>query len=452
MNSKLSNFFRTGSQRTMLAKKNIIVSFFVKGISMIISLILVPLTINYINTTQYGIWLTLSSIIAWLSFFDIGFVNGLRNKFGEAKAKGNVTLARKYVSTTYAVLSIVFIIVWIVFFLINFFVNWSHVLNAPIEMTGELSRLALIVVSFFCFQYVLKIINVIMIADQRPAISASFDMLSQLLSLTLIFILTKFTKGSLVYLGFALGFSPVFVLVFSSLIMFSTKYKKFRPSLGFVDFFYAKDLIGLGYKFFIIQVAGIIQFQTTVLIIAQYFGSLQVTNYNIAFRLFGIMNMVFSIALTPLWSAVTDAYSKQDFGWIRKSVKRYFTLWVFIALIGGIVLILSNKVYELWIGKGIVSIDFRISFWLYIYFSIITFGSIYVSVLNGMGAIKIQYIFCIISPILFITISIILVKCFNLGIQSIIIANIAANFNGFILAPLQYRKVFIRGKQGIWVK
>ena len=35
----------------------------------------------------YG--LTLSSIIGWFAFFDIGFGNGLRNKFAEAIAKGD---------------------------------------------------------------------------------------------------------------------------------------------------------------------------------------------------------------------------------------------------------------------------------------------------------------------------------------------------------------------------
>src|SRR5690606_17696637 len=108
MNNKLSGLYtkilqqiNRGQGRSVKAKKNIIASFFIKGLSIAISLVLVPITIDYINTSRYGIWLTLSSIVAWFSFFNIGLTQGLRNKFAEAKAKGEHELAQIYVSTTY---------------------------------------------------------------------------------------------------------------------------------------------------------------------------------------------------------------------------------------------------------------------------------------------------------------------------------------------------------------
>jgi len=81
------NFFTKGHQRTLDVKKNVLGSLLIKGVSIGISLLLVPLSIDYINKAQYGVWLTLSSLISWISFFDIGFTHGLRNKFAEAKAK-----------------------------------------------------------------------------------------------------------------------------------------------------------------------------------------------------------------------------------------------------------------------------------------------------------------------------------------------------------------------------
>jgi O-antigen/teichoic acid export membrane protein len=58
-----------GDGRSVKVKKNILGLFLIKGGSIAISLILVPLTIHYINPSRYGIWLTLSSIIVWFSFF-----------------------------------------------------------------------------------------------------------------------------------------------------------------------------------------------------------------------------------------------------------------------------------------------------------------------------------------------------------------------------------------------
>src|SRR5690606_7162947 len=75
----------SGQERSIKAKKNIAISLAIKGVSICISFIMVPLTIDYINPSRYGIWLTLSSIVGWFSFFDVGLTQGLRNKFAEAK-------------------------------------------------------------------------------------------------------------------------------------------------------------------------------------------------------------------------------------------------------------------------------------------------------------------------------------------------------------------------------
>ena len=128
--------FVKGHERSVKAKKNIIASIFIKGFSIVISLLLVPIIINYINPTRYGIWITISSIVAWLSFFDIGLTQGLRNKFAEAKAKGDTHIAQVYVSTTFAILGLVFSGVWLVFILANQFIDWSKILNVGTEMKG----------------------------------------------------------------------------------------------------------------------------------------------------------------------------------------------------------------------------------------------------------------------------------------------------------------------------
>ena len=89
---KVSAYFTKGNERSVAVKKNIAVSLVLKCISILVSLQVVPLTIGYVNPTKYGIWLTLSSIIAWLSYFDLGFAHGFRNRFAEAKAKGDMKL------------------------------------------------------------------------------------------------------------------------------------------------------------------------------------------------------------------------------------------------------------------------------------------------------------------------------------------------------------------------
>ena len=113
------SFIKKGNERSIKAKKNILAMLFLKGGNILVNLMLIPITINYVNADNYGIWLTVSSIISWMSFFDIGINNGLKNKFAEAKAMNNEVLIQKYVSTTYFVLALIFVPLMILLLIAN---------------------------------------------------------------------------------------------------------------------------------------------------------------------------------------------------------------------------------------------------------------------------------------------------------------------------------------------
>lgn len=68
--NRIDIYLKKGNERNVLAKRNIIASFGIKIIGIIISLILVPMTVNYVSSAQYGLWLTISSIVAWISLVD----------------------------------------------------------------------------------------------------------------------------------------------------------------------------------------------------------------------------------------------------------------------------------------------------------------------------------------------------------------------------------------------
>ncbi len=445
-------FMTQGHERSVKAKKNIATSIFIKGGSIGISLLLVPLTINYVNADRYGIWLTISSIVAWFSFFDIGLSQGLRNKFAEAKAKGDDDNAQVFVSTAYAILSIVFLSVWVIFLLVNPFLNWSDMLNLSGSYKAELSTLVLIVFTYFCFQFVFKIITTIIIADQEPAKASLIDLVAQILSLIIIGLLVTTTSGSLINLGLALCLSPLLTLFVANIYFFRTKYKPYIPTLSKVRFSHAKNLFNLGIVFFAIQIAVIVQFETANIIIARNFGPSQVTSYNIVFKYFNVLTMGFVIFLSPFWSASTEAYLKNDIQWIKNSMRKYNLLNLAFFFVGVVMLLFSKKIYDLWLGAGTVDISFALSFWGFMYVSTVTFGAKYVNFLNGISALRIQFWASIFSPFLFIGLVLVFIKYYKMGVYSLFLASIIANCNGFIIAPLQYYMIIVKNKKGLWLK
>ena len=60
---------RNISQRSLLIVKNIIASFFVKGWSAVIVLLMVPLTLKMLGAYSNGVWLTISGILIWIDWW-----------------------------------------------------------------------------------------------------------------------------------------------------------------------------------------------------------------------------------------------------------------------------------------------------------------------------------------------------------------------------------------------
>ncbi len=448
----LLGFINKGHERSVRAKKNIVSSLVIRGASIAISFVSLPITLNYVDSSTYGVWLTMSSIVGWFVFFDVGLTQGLRNKFAEAKARGDNELARIYVSTTYAILSIIFACVWIIFMIANNFLDWSKILNVSEGMRPDVTTLAIIVFTYFCISFVFRIITTILLADQYPALSSLIDLSGQALSLIIILILVKTTEGSLVKLGLALCVAPLLILIGANFVFFNRRYRQYKPSLSFVRFSRAKELFNLGVRFFIIQLAAIIQYQTANIIIARSFGTAEVTAYNVVYKYFGIPYMIFNIFLIPFWSASTEAYYKNDILWIKNGIKRYNQLGIILLVGTLIMLIFSSTFYRLWLGEGKVSIAFSLSLWGFIYYNIMIFGGKYVQFLNGISALRIQFITSIISPVIYLSVVLILINYFHIGVYSIFIGAVIASFNGYILAPLQYHMVINKNKKGIWTR
>lgn len=449
------NFFKDyilkGHSRSVKAKKNIISSFLIKGFSIVVGFLFIRIAYHYIDETRLGIWFTISSLLTWFSFFEIGLGKGLRNKLAEALALNDKKLAKTYISTTYAVLSLIIAGVAILFFSLSSFFNWAKILNTPESMGKELFVLSCIVFGSFFLRFILQLLTNVLFADQRPALANAFGPVSNFLSLVIIYILTKTTEGSLIYLGLAMSISPVFVFVVASLFLYLDEYKDIRPSFKAVNFKYARSLVNLGVKFFILSIGHIIKYQTANIIIAQYFGPAEVTPYNIAYKYFNILAMIFTIILSPFWSAFTEAWIKKDHIWITNAIKKVLRIWMGLSILGLIMLAGAKWFYAFWVSEE-VDISFRLSAIMAVYFILYTFGGIFVQFVNGVSKIKLQLYSSVIGAIIFFPMAHLFIRVLHLGVEGLVLATLITNWYGPILSPIQYRKIITNKAKGIWNK
>ena len=396
----LLDFFK-GHTRGARAKRQVLYSIIIKGISLSIGLLYVPLLLNYLTQEKYGIWLTLVSILGWFSFFDLGMGNGLRNKLTEAFAKHDFESGRKLVSTTYAILICIFSIVLVIFHISNFFINWNSILNTKTIDNNELYVLTSVVFTFFIIRFIAQIVSVIFLADQKPSANNMIITSGNLISFLIVLILTKITiNGNLILLGTIISVIPVILFIVVSIAVFNNRYKKLKPSVKKIDFKVSKGIINLGARFFFLQITYIIIFTTSNFFIAQFYGPEEVAVYNIAYKYFQIPVMVYAIFMSPLWSAVTDAYVKSDYNWMKKTLKYANLLSAFFSVGVLLMIFLSNWVYKIWIGDKIL-IPFGLSVTLGLYTIFDLFITPYSYFINGIGKLKMSLLFTFFEIIVF---------------------------------------------------
>jgi len=454
---KIIGYFNRGHERTALTKKNIAASFVIKAITILCSIVMIPLTINYVNPERNGIWLTLYSLIFWFNLFDIGLGAGMRNKLAEAKALGNNELAKKYISSTYAIVGLISLGIFAVFCLINPYLDWLKILkNVPVSYAKELSGLVWISIVSFCLIFCLNLLKMVVTADQRPAIAAFIDMLGQILTLVGIFILSKTTPPSLISLGLVTGLAPVVVLLITNIYLFKTRYKDWQPSFQHVRFKLARSLMNLGIKFFITSCAAFMISQTLPFLIQRLTNPEEVTNFNTAFRLFSLVLNVIGIVIAPYWSAFTDAYTQKDFIWMKKSATILHKFFGLLLAFQIILLVLSGPIYYLWVNRwitnsaNILNINPAMSIAVCMYVCVICWLNINIYPINGIGKIKLQVYSSIFEMILLIPVA--LWAGARWGAPGVVLAPVLVQIPRMVWSPIQLNKLIKNKASGIWNK
>lgn len=445
--NRIGEFFK-GNQRSVTVKKNIIYSILIRIVSIAVSFLIVPITIGYVSAELYGVWLTLSSIMTWLSFMDIGFTQGLKNRLTEAIAVEDWTRGRELVSTTYFMMLIIFIPVCCILILLVPLVDWCSLLNVNSIYSDEVSKVMVVVIGFACLHMIVNVIVSVVAAFQKVALSNSFPVIGNLLSLMVIIVLTKTCPPSLVYLSLTFCSLPVLVTVVASIFLYHKAFNKVSPSISCIRFGFIKDLWGLGYKFFIINIQALVLYQSTNVLISYVSSPLDVTSYNLAYRYLNLSMMLFTIITAPLWPAYTDAYAKGDYEWMTNTRNKMQKVFI-ASIIAAVVMVLISPIfYKIWVGDK-AEVPFMMTIIVALYVIAFCWMNLNGTLIVGMGKLKIQTYLCVFGMIVHIPFSLLLSKFF--GPYGVLVSLTAITFIYAIVVRVQVKKILNKTATGLWL-
>ena len=430
---------------------NVVLSFIFRGLNIIISFVLVPVLIAFLTSYEYGVWISLFNIINWVNFFDIGFGNGLKNKLGKSLANDNKDLSRGYVSTTYVVLIGISLVVFILFSIISSLVDWYNLLNIDEGIIKNLNLIINLIMVSTLVNFILKLIDSILMALQRTAFSSYLYVLSQFLILVYILILKRiYVDDILLCAVLGLTLIPIAVKLVYSLFFYNGKYKFLAPNLKCFKKKYVKSLFGLGFKFFIIQMGVLVMFQTQSIILLKMFGAEHVTTYNISYKLLTIMYSLLAILMTPLWSGVIEAYAKNEMAWIKKKTKELLIIFLVLSFTSiPLLYFMSDNIFTIWLSKEFV-IDNMFKISLLIYSFLLSLLNIAMHIMNGIGKVTIQLLLYVLAIIVNIPLS--YYFCLKYDISGVVWASNVIFVIMNIFLWIQVYKILNSKARGVWNK
>lgn len=387
----------------------VVTGVFAKGAAFGITLLIVPMTLGYLGAERYGIWVTMISMLAWLSLVDLGIANGLTPMLSSAFGRGRPDLAQQYVSTAVWTLAGIAILAGVAIAALWSLIDWGRLFNVgdPL-LAANVSMAMAIAVALFLVQVPLSVNQRILLAHQEGGIANACHLMVSVAGLLGVYAVTR-TEGGLVALVIGYSGAQVLVSVGIAVWLFGWAKRSIHPFV-LPRLSEARQVLSLGGLFFVCQIATLAMFQKDNIVITHYLGPSEATPYNVAWQLFMFMNAA-SIIISPYLSpGFGEAFASGDVQWMRKAFRHYMLVTCSVAIPFVTAMTLWHDwVIEIWVGAG-VRVDNAVIAWLAVWTLMLAVMHPVVSVLMGVGRLRRYAVTSLIAAVSSIALSIYLVR------------------------------------------
>jgi O-antigen/teichoic acid export membrane protein len=395
---------------------------FGKGTGLLVNAVTVPLTVHYLGSEGYGLWITISSAVTMFFVLDIGIANTLTNLISKAYAAADKTLAATYFATAFWLVVGVAALLGFAGWVLWPHLDWPYIFHIYDPRLAHDTSLA-VGAAFVVFLFALptSLVSKVLGGYQELHVANLFASGGSIASLLGILAVLHF-RGGLpmlvgVYAGCAAG-ANVFCLFW--ICFFHKPWMKPWPSRMRRNV--VGDIFHSGSQFFLIQIAGLTVFNSDNLIIAHYLSPAQVTPYNVTWRLASYITAVQALISPALWPAYSEAYTKGDLAWIRSAYARNRWVTIFVLTVGcGLMLAAGRRIIYLWAGPAGVP-SARLLWLMCVWMVILSFTLNQSCLMGATNRMKKQAIFSILSAPANLALSIAWVK--TMGVVGVLAGTI----------------------------
>jgi O-antigen/teichoic acid export membrane protein len=357
-----------------------------------VTLITIPLTLHYLGNERFGLWMTISSVLAMVGFADFGIGNGVLNTVATAYGKDDWEGIRRAISSGFAVLTGVGALILALFFFIYRFIDWGNLFRATTAVARTEAGPAMAVFAIcFALNIPFDVVQRAQLGLQQGFLTNLWEVCSSVTALAGILAVIHFHFG-LPALVVAFAGAPVVGTALNAGYFFGISRRDLLPRWHLVSQRTISQIAKLGGLFFVLQLVVAVSYSADNFIIARILGVADVTVFSIPQRMFSMITVVVTMLMMPLWPAYGEAISRGDMLWVRHTLSRTLLgVFVLTTVVSAILLLLSNKILFWWVGPQ-VHPPFLLLLGLAIWTVLSNCGSTLAMFLNGAGIVKFQVV------------------------------------------------------------
>lgn len=401
--------------------KNISYSVIFKVFGMALSLFMVPLLLKILGVSAYGVWSSLTSMIIWMTLFDFGMGNALKNTVSKSIVQKT---PREAHDEFFQVLKITIVSAFVLLIMFFFAIKYFDLLHDNYVVS------IILFVPFIVF-FPFKIASFILQGARLIALDSGLMFLSVLLFFLSISIFSTFlVELNLTFVAFAFVFSymiSLMLLFFKAINVLELSYKDFSKILN-VKFDFLR--VKLGLKFFGLQLSSLVLYSFGTVFVFSYLSSEHAAQYDITNKVFIFGLSLFTIVIGAFWPEITTHLAIKNFDKIKSLYKKMLFLALIFSLLSFAMAYFSPLVVQIWTASKIeISRSQALFFALLVSFQAIAYSG--AVILNVFEKINIQLIFSILSTVLMLPFTIYLVDI-GYSIEAVPLASAVLTFSSMI--------------------
>jgi O-antigen/teichoic acid export membrane protein len=293
-------------------------SFASRGVGALAGLVSVPLTLTYLGKQQYGMWMALSSLLAWMALSDFGLARGLQNHLSAAYGSDDGESAARHMSTAFFALLGLAIAAGLVFVPALVYVPWERLLKiTEPALVRELKPTFAALMIVFLAQFPLNIVAQAYAAYQRSHVANLFGIVGNVVSIAVLFAVIRLHLGLPWLIVATGGVSVAFTVVnFAYLVR---EMPALRPRLDSVSRTTLRELVEVSAPMLLFQLGSLFINEAQIVLIARRISIAAVTDWSVFMRVFQVPVIVIAMIEAPYAPMLREAFVRGDATWFRRT-------------------------------------------------------------------------------------------------------------------------------------